>query len=128
MTTKATRRPKLPPVVAFLQGKMNERGFNQYRLAKAAGTHQSGIGRIMAGTVGIGNDLRPRLCKALGITEAELLAAQRGESATPTEVDKLVGYANALSPNRLALLISMAANLYAVEVATGMETQPTTEK
>lgn len=123
MSTKQVRRAKLPPVVTFLQGKMEERGFNQYRLAKAAGTHQSGIGRIMNGTVGIGNDLRPRLCRALGITESELLAAQRGEVATPTAVDKLVGYATALSPNRLKLLLGMAANLYAVEVAQGMEIQ-----
>lgn len=122
MTTKAVnRRRAKAPLIAFLQAKMDERGFNQYRLAKAAGTHQAGIGRIMAGTVGIGNDLRPRLCRALGITEAELLAAGRGESTEPTPIDKIVGYAGALSPNRLELLLNMAANLYAVEVAQGME-------
>jgi len=122
MTTKRATRQKKDPLISFLQAKMDERGFNQYRLAKAAGTHQSGIGRIMNGSAGIGNALRPRLCRALGITEAELLAAGRGENAESTPIDTLVGYATALSEGRLALLTQMAANLYAVEVANGMET------
>lgn len=121
MSTKRAKVPNKSPLILFLQKTMDARGFNQYRLAKAAGTHQSGIGRIMAGRAGIGNDLRPRLCKALGITEAELLAAGRGETGSPTPLNQITGYASALSSNRLDLLLKMAANLYAVEVAQGLK-------